>query len=554
MQTAYVYVKDTNKYLRGSTLTAYDRAATLSSIEYGRKSVITASERPLSRVKFTSTPRCYDTVAALYGFENCPDLASAPQSEYPDVPLDLDCTTGSTCATRRPTFWSHRVVTRAEAQRWVASAGDWIAFDRLELDYKFPTSPTSPLSEATLALAGVKRVGLGAADITLPQTSFGYVLMKQRADADGEATQFEKPRVSEVISELGAKTTVSYGQAGRPCPTVDPPPGGHWANNATLCFPRIWKPDGSPVGPAVWYKYVVEGVNQTNIQPVSGGGTSSVNSGNQRTVYEYVGQPRFAYDDTPYLGPDEQSWSSWRGFAEVRVKTMTDGTYRGTGSSVAMAETQYRIFRGLNGTKGSSGNQSWSLTDFQGGNSMADDPALQGRILESQDLLLNANGNSLYTAGGADAGVRKTLHTYALDRVAGTQGKVRDSYFVRETHTRDKVWIPAKNAYDWVTTARVYDADNRVREESRSGVGLDPRCITRAFGAGTVTGDNRMDYPDVESVNKGCDPDGSGSETAGPLLARSEFTYDAAMNVTKTQRWVNSTGSSKITTSAGYDT
>lgn len=156
--------------------------------------------------------------------------------------------------------------------------------------------------------------------MTLPATTFVGSQMPNRVDAllDGRSpmTRF---RLTSIVSESGAQTSVVY--TPEDCvndgTTVSLPPSPE--SNTRRCMPVWWTPAGSS-GPVMEYfhKYAVAQVTE---QARDGRSDAT------RTDYEYAG-PAWAYTTNDLTPAKYRTWSDWRGFKTVTVRTVSPRSAR----------------------------------------------------------------------------------------------------------------------------------------------------------------------------------------------------------------------------------
>ena len=87
-----------------------------------------------------------------------------------------------------------------------------------------------------------------------------------------------------------------------------------------------------------FHKYVVSQVTEADLLT---GGSSVVNR------YEYVGDAAWAWDDNPLVEKAKRSWSDWRGYEKVIVRTGDQAQDPG----VPLLKTQAQFFRGMHGDR-----------------------------------------------------------------------------------------------------------------------------------------------------------------------------------------------------------
>ncbi|MDX6280742.1 MAG: hypothetical protein QOH03_1813, partial [Kribbellaceae bacterium] len=348
----YTYTKDLNKYGRnlGTATASYTRSGALQMIEYGTKAGV-AGNAP-ARVLFGTTDRCAPGA-------NC--ATKTPQS-WPDVPWDRECT-GNTCPEKySPTFWSTQKLSTVTTQilgstaTCQADATGYCGVDRWSLEHTYPKPGDN--SDPALWLDAIKHAGLVGGTTAPLTTSFVLdpINKANRVDSSPDGLPpGNKHRIRDINTESGGQIEVNYARPScRPGATPAPD------NNTALCYPVRWAPDKADVTDDWFNKYVVSSI--ALIDRVGGGPT-------QFTHYDYEGTPGWAYRDDPMTPEKYRSWTDWRGFDQVLVRT---GDPDSPGDKAESA-TRYRYFRGLNGDKIKAGGNRTVKVD-----GIADDPALAG--------------------------------------------------------------------------------------------------------------------------------------------------------------------------------
>ncbi|GAA4706658.1 intein N-terminal splicing region/RHS repeat-associated core domain-containing protein [Promicromonospora umidemergens] len=328
----YHYQRHSNRYGKlgdPAADTVYHRSGSLTKIEYGLRGndlVGTGAAQPLGRVSFTYAQRCLND-----GSGQCSNINTQPNGWH-DVPWDLNCNAGATCDQGRtsPSFWTRNRMTGIKAQVYVSSA--WKNVDSWALDHEWGMAD----ADYQLLLSSIRRTGHtgpeGAATTSLDPVRFGYTQLANRLDRSGDGRDpFIKARLSTIQDEVGGQVDVGYSNPG-----CDPDnlPTPH--NNTSRCFPQI-RSQGE-VRPAItdWFnKYVVTGVTTTDR---TGGGDDML------TTYEYLGGGAWHWDESTGLIPaEEKTWSDWRGYGHVRVKT---------GSvTQRLSQTEHWFLRGMHGDR-----------------------------------------------------------------------------------------------------------------------------------------------------------------------------------------------------------
>jgi len=335
--TAYFYSIETNYYASGTVIggtgttaayASYTQAGALSKIEYGLRAGAVYGHTPAAQVNFTTA------------------------EDRTDVPTDLTCASGKTCAVISPTFWEkyelNSISTQALKGSSLAGVDSWT----LKHTYPATGDPTSP---AALWLSSIARTGEdtagGGSAASLPAVSFAGVPLANRvmtqADLNSGYSIITRFRLTSITTETGGVIGVAYDTPGGgvctsgsfPAPDAD----------TALCYPDYWSPGaGSPIED--WFnKYVVTAVTQAN---TVGGGVAV------QTSYSYA-DAAWHYDDDSLTRSSQRTWDQWRGFRTVSTETGT--------APDPVTKTVDTYFQGMNGDyQSGGGTSSVSLTSSRG--------------------------------------------------------------------------------------------------------------------------------------------------------------------------------------------
>ncbi|MET8506659.1 RHS repeat-associated core domain-containing protein [Streptomyces sp. NPDC004787] len=326
---AYYYDKEDNSYgrnLKASDNTRYTRGGYLDRIEYGLKSNSMYSSQALARVDFTSSERC------LPGAQTTCASIDTDSFYWFDTPWDLNCDAGEDCDAARlaATFWTRKRLTSVTTE--VMKGTTYTPVDSWKMDHRWGASDI----HYQLLLDSIQRTGHTATTpITLPKTTLSYTQLPNRMDAIGDGwAPFVKERLSGIDDEYGGQTSVNY-SAEACSPANLPIP----ETNTTRCFPQRLGGSDIEDPETHWFnKYVVTSVTATDR---TGGAPDAV------TNYEYLDGAAWHYDDDDGLTKENtKTWSQWRGYGHVRVKT------GGQGGAAAMKSQQDTYFlRGMDGDR-----------------------------------------------------------------------------------------------------------------------------------------------------------------------------------------------------------
>ncbi|MFJ3180561.1 RHS repeat-associated core domain-containing protein [Streptomyces sp. NPDC086796] len=304
---SYYYDKETNSYgrnLKASDDTPYTRGGYLKRIDYGQKATEVYTSKPQAQVVFDNSERCLPES----GVTCAVDTIDSKAPYWYDTPWDLNCKTGTSCDGSRliPSFWTRKRLTGITTQR-LKPDGTYAKVDSWKLGHRWGMADT----DYQLLLDSIQQTGESATPaITLPKTTFAYTQLANRLDKTGDGyAPFIKERLSSVSDEYGGQVTANYSE-----PVCD------WNNlptpetNTTRCFPQFL--GGSDTEPAEkhWFnKYVTTKVVTTDRIAEAPG---------QLTRYDYLGGAAWHFDDDDGLTKEkEKTWSQWRGYGQVRVRT-----------------------------------------------------------------------------------------------------------------------------------------------------------------------------------------------------------------------------------------
>ncbi|UZK52786.1 polymorphic toxin-type HINT domain-containing protein [Streptomyces drozdowiczii] len=357
----YHYGKETNSYgrnLKAEDDTSYVRGGYLDKINYGlRQGAYYAP--PLAQVVFDNKERCLPQT----GVTCASDTIDSKSAYWYDTPWDLNCKAGTSCDNGRlsPSFWTRKRLTGITTQVR-NTAGTYDKVDSWKFDHHWGTADV----DYQLLLDSIQHTGESATPaITLPKTTFDYTQLENRLDKTGDGyAPFVKDRLSSVADESGGQIDANFSAPACNWSELPTP-----ATNTTRCFPQYIGGDSTDDADLQWFnKYVTDSVTKTDR---TGG------SPDQVTMYDYLGDAAWHYDDDDGLTKEkEKTWSQWRGYQHVRVRT------GGQGGATEMKTQQDSYFlRGMNGDRkdASGGTKSVSATLDEGeGDPITDHEAVPG--------------------------------------------------------------------------------------------------------------------------------------------------------------------------------
>ncbi|WP_435228414.1 polymorphic toxin-type HINT domain-containing protein [Streptomyces sp. Tue6028] len=344
---AYYYTKETNYYARNLTAadeTVYDRGGYLDRIEYGLKSSAMYGAKPLAKVDFTSSERCLPETGVTCDASTIDDKAFY----WYDTPWDLHCTSGTDCTkAASPSFWTRKRLTSVTTQV-LQPDNTYAPIDTWTLDHRWGMADI----DYQLLLDSIQHTGKSTTpNITLPKVTFTYDQRANRLDQPGDNTApFIKERLSSIDDESGGQVDVNYSTAACDAANLPTP-----HTNTTRCYPVYFTKQGDTDPTLQWFnKYVVDSVIQTDRTQASP---------DMVTRYSYLDGAAWHFDDDEGLTKEKyKTWSTWRGYAHVRVQT-------GGHDPVGMqSQTDHYFLRGMDGDKAapSGGTRTVTVPDDNG--------------------------------------------------------------------------------------------------------------------------------------------------------------------------------------------
>ncbi|MFI5868035.1 polymorphic toxin type 43 domain-containing protein [Streptomyces sp. NPDC051546] len=282
----------------------YTRDSTLKKISYGlRAGKVYEPALAPAQVNFTVDNRCE---AATCTFDEDHAL------DWPDVPVYLNCKIDTQCLQAAPSFWSTK---RLKSIDTVALSGSaHVPVDTWTLNQSYP--PTADETKPALWLNSVTRTGKAGAlgDSTPLTTTFTGDLLPNRVDSAEGRPPIYKKRLTEVLSETGGRTLVTY--TDKDCTPTSLPTADN--NNTRRCYPSWWTRDGGqdPVKD-YFHKYLVAGVQETDT-------TTDTHSPLKTTKYIYYGGSggaNWARDENEFTLDKQRTWNDFRGYRTVRTLT-----------------------------------------------------------------------------------------------------------------------------------------------------------------------------------------------------------------------------------------
>lgn len=530
----YEYVGELNRYRAvngdgGHGGDEYVRAGYLKRIWYG---TAVGEDDYSAQVVFDVNYRC-ETLddpnpANELGGAPCPHPNDAPAGlEYPDVPLDLQCDSGS-CENTSPTFFAKERYTGVHV--CVKARGTCEEVDYFKLSHAFSHSdlPDEDTEDEKLFLTGIQRTGrdVGAttspADDTtlrLPPTTFSPVALANRVlPAVTNDSRMKHWRIGSVVDEFGREVKVTYGQPD-PCDPVIPDPP-NWDTNTKNCFPQLWGAEGQP---AMYRKFNKWLVTQVEVKALNGN-TPAGASPPMVTKYFYgndINLPAAApqswnasrdqadaawhHDQDPFSAQAFLSWSEWRGYQDVLVVQ-------------GQSRTRYKVFRGMDrdlSPAASGGYRTVNISSLDG--TVVNTPDknwLAGRILDQAALRAD---------GSEETG---TVHGYQTINVMniGDDDLLLDANWVAENDTVTRHRTPASGTvYRRQRAQTTYNSilkfPEQAIEHGWTDTTGDERCTKTEYVI-SVAPIVMLDYP--QRVTRF----DNGTTCSGTVVSRAETAYD----------------------------
>ncbi|MFJ9263614.1 RHS repeat-associated core domain-containing protein [Streptomyces bacillaris] len=479
---AYYYDKETNSYgrnLKAKDNTPYVRGGELDRAEYGLKSSSLYNAKASAKVDFTSSERC------LPGTQT--DCSSIDKDAFYwyDTPWDLNCKSGDECDKGRlsPVFFTRKRLT--DISTHVLVGDTYAKVDSFKLGHRWGQADV----DYQLLLDSVQRTGHSAATpVTLPKTTFSYTQLANRLDRTGDGyAPFVKDRLSTVADESGGQIDINYSAPACNWDALPTP-----ETNTTRCFPQYIGGSDSADPERQWFnKYVVNSTTQTDR---TGGAPDQV------SLYEYLGGAAWHYNDDDGLTKEKfKTWSQWRGYGHVRVKSGGQG-----GSAALRSQSDSYFLRGMDGDRKtpSGGTKSVSVTlDSGEGDPITDHEAAAGFAYRTE---------AYDKVGGKviNKTVNRPWHHETAKKVR-SWGTVTAN-FTGTSHTRSWVSLDNGAGANWRITSSVNTYDTVAGRVTRvDGLGdaataADDQCTRTTYA--TNTDKNILMLPSrVETVAVKCD-------------------------------------------------
>jgi RHS repeat-associated protein len=531
-EISYWYSSETNRArTHGSSSYQYRRAIRPVRIEYGTRVGDDPATPAPARIVFTAGDRC---LADCYTSGGDPKPAN-----WPDTPWDLQCDATPCDNNVAPSFFTSKRLAQISTQ--VRDGGSWRTVDQYDLAHTFPSTGTA-LSPA-LWLSAITRTAY-APDGTpqvFPSVTFTGERRSQRADYDPNATMADnrKWRVVRVNTETGGRIEVVYNEPQSTCEFGSTYPAPH--NNTRRCFPRLYTNSFNQTGWSWWHLFTVAQIIEKDLvggSPDVVHAYSYANTGSSTSV-------KWAHDNGAAVWGSSlpyRSWSDWRGWARVTVRT-------GTASEGPRSRVDTLYFRGLHGDRANSAGDTRTveLTDIHG-SVFTDHLNRAGRVL--QQVTYDVSGGSPVHAVRHQqvryhTGTRNLSTNWAIPNV-------HRSYISRDSYHEEWDFNPDTQAWTRFERIRYRWDDSNGRLNSISDVHRDT-CVR--FEYADNTSKRLLDRVSRETTNRlTCDKD------PGQLLADTRHFYDGLSthgatpttgNLTKTE--IHGESGWFTETQTGYD-
>ncbi|MFD7161925.1 RHS repeat-associated core domain-containing protein [Streptomyces violascens] len=520
---ALYYAKEDGYYAKNTKIDSpikYTRGGYLTRIDYGlRDGAIYSTASPAGRVTFDTAERCLAT--------DCTTFDKDHATNWPDTPVDLNCTDGKQCLPGGPSFWSRKRLTAINTYALVGTTLKPV--DTWTLSQSFPQ--TGDVSSPSLWLDSIQRTAKAGdlPDIPMPATTFSGTMMANRVDAAEGRPPLYKQRITKVTNETGGQTLVTYSPTD--CsPTSLPTPD----NNGRRCYPSWWTPTGAVDPVKDWFhKYVVTQIIDTDTTAGSG-------SPPKTTSYVYADGPNWAKDNGEFTLDKQRTWSDFHGYGTVRTSVGSTNRSR--------SETSY--FVGMDGDTLADGsprpvtkiNGVTDRTDFSGRaaetRTYDKDDALTGKVVAKTDYI---PWESAPTAAQSVKGITDPDHA----DTAGPTLPAKTAHYSGTVAEAASTLLDDGKTWRTLTTNRAYDTTygllTKQGDDGANG-SVEAKCTTTDY-ATPDTAKWLIAYPSqVTSFRSRCDD----VSLNGWITSASRPSYDGQAagvapkygqaNVTKTEQ------------------
>ncbi|MFF0597070.1 RHS repeat-associated core domain-containing protein [Streptomyces antibioticus] len=492
----YYWEKEKNSYGRAvdhntgaSTSTSYDRGGYLKRIEYGLHDG-NFYGTPAGKVVFSVSERC---------LSDCGTFDSAHAKNWPDVPFDQYCASGTECKDRySPSFFTRKRLT--EVSTYALAGGTHKPVDSWELTHSFPA--TGDGSDAALWLASITRTGhTGTGDVTMPAVTAHGVQMPNRvegATTGGDpdpVPPLNRYRVYAIKNETGGTLGVTY--SATDCKAGDVPTP---SSNTRRCYPVMWSPPDAPADDYEPYLDWFHSYVVTQVLESDDTGGAPV----KQTDYSYLGGLAWAKGDDEFTKAKHRTYGDRKGYGRVQVRTGAGGDTR--------TLKEYRYFRGIDGAE----------VKDTAGVAVTDHAAFAGMTRE--EATYTEDGGSLQTATSYTPWHSTATASHARSGLSALKAYATGS---QAESTRTAV------GSDWRTTKteRTFDSVGQVLTESRLGdtaVTGDEECATTKYAQNNAKNIRTL-IAEIRTVAAACDKTPS---LPADLISMERHYYDGATSLT----------------------
>ncbi|MFJ8870527.1 RHS repeat-associated core domain-containing protein [Streptomyces sp. NPDC102473] len=453
--STYWYGRETNYYSKNADTTvngtAYTRGGYLNRIDYGQRSDLIYTKPPAQQVSFTYSERCIVS-------GGCTGLTKDTKANWPDVPFDMICASGTKCTTQiGPAFFTRKRLTDVTTSVWTGTGTTLRDVDTWHLEQDFPD--TGDASSASLWLKSIQNTGkANTTTAEMPPVIFDGIQMPNHVEGSGPDTlRYIKWRVRTIKSETGSTITANYSDPdciwGSSMPaSVD--------KNTRRCYPVKWSQSGTDPVTDWFHKYVVTSTLQDD--PYGHGDT-------EETYYDYQGGAGWAYaDDEGLTKASNRTWSQWRGYGKVME---TSGDSEGPRSK---SSTLY--MRGLNGEKEIDGTARVEKVTDSTGTAIDDSRQYAGFVRET----------IAYNGTEEVSGTINTPWSHKTGSHAYSWGTT-ESWIVQagETTTRTKTSTGTRTVKQKTTYDTTYGMPITVEDSGDTATTGDESCVRTTYARNT---------------------------------------------------------------------
>ncbi|MDQ1042011.1 RHS repeat domain-containing protein [Streptomyces sp. V4I2] len=453
--STYWYGRETNYYSKNADTTvngtAYTRGGYLNRIDYGLRSDLIYSKPAAQQVRFTYAERC-----VVSG--GCSSLTADTKANWPDVPFDMICASGTKCTTQiGPAFFTRKRLTDITTSVWTGTGTTQRNVDAWHLDQNFPD--TGDASSASLWLKSIQNTGkANTTAAAMPPIVFGGIQLSNHVEGSGPDTlRYIKWRVRTIKSETGSTLTVNYSDPDCIWGTSMP---ADIDKNTRRCFPVKWSQSGATPVTDWFHKYVVTSVFQDD--PYGHGDTGE-------KYYDYQDGAGWAYaDDEGITKASNRTWGQWRGYGKV-VETSGD-------SEGPRSKKLTLYMRGLNGEKKLDGTARVEKVTDSTGTAIDDSRQYTGFVRET----------IIYNGTAEVSGTINTPWSHKTGSHAYSWGTT-ESWIVQagETATRTKTSTGTRTVKQKTTYDTTYGMPLTVEDLGDIGKSGDETCTRKSYTRNT---------------------------------------------------------------------